>query len=74
MNSAVLRRKSIYENNLYLPPRDSPMALMQPRLQALDGRTGATHNGHAWDKVGDAPYWNSNQRPRPVEEGIYQLE
>ena len=27
------------------------MALMQPRLQAVDGRTGATHNGHAWDKV-----------------------
>ena len=50
------------------------MALMQPRLQAIDGRAGATRNGHAWDEVADGPYWGSNQRPRPVDEGIYQLE
>ena len=50
------------------------MALMQPRLQVVDGRVGATHNGHAWDEVRDGPYLGSNQRPRPVDEGIYQLE
>ena len=50
------------------------MALMQPRLQALDGRAAATHHGHAWEQVGDAPYWGSDQQPQPVDEGIYQLE
>ena len=40
----------------------------------LPGRAGATHNGHAWNKVGDGPYWGLNQRPRPIEEGVYQLE
>ena len=50
------------------------MPLMRPRLQAVDGGAAATHNGHAWDKVGAGPYWGSNQRPRPVGEGVYQLE
>ena len=50
------------------------MALMEPRLQAVVGRGGATRNGHAWDEVGDGPRWGSNQRPRPFDEGIYQLE
>ena len=41
------------------------MALLQPQLQAVDVRAGATHNGRAWDEVGDGPYWGSNQRPPP---------
>ena len=61
-------------NHLYLPPRDRPVALMQSRLQAVDGWAGATHNGLAWEEVGDGPYWGSNQPHRRVEEGIYQLE
>ena len=50
------------------------MALMQPLLQAMDARTGAIHNGDAWAELGDGPYLGSNERPRPSEEGIYQLE
>ena len=47
---------------------------MQPRLQAVDGWAGATHNGYARDKMGDGPYWGLNPRPRPVDEGVYELE
>ena len=50
------------------------MVLKQPRFWAVDGWTGATRNGHPWDEVGDGPRWGSYQRPRPVDEGIYQLE
>ena len=50
------------------------MALIQPRLHAVDGRAGAIHNGHAWDKVRDGLYWGLNQRPRPVNEGKSQLQ
>ena len=50
------------------------MALMQPRLQAVDEQTAAALNGHAWDEVGEGPYWVSNQEPKPVDEGIYHLE
>ena len=50
------------------------MALMQPRLQTVDERAGATRNGPAWDEVGDGPRWDSNKRPLPVDEGIYHLE
>ena len=50
------------------------MALIQPRLQAVDGPIGASHNGHAWVEVGDGPYWGVNHRLRPVDKGIYQLE
>ena len=46
------------------------MALMQPWLQAVDGRTGATRNGNAWDEVGDGARWGSNQRPRPVKKAF----
>ena len=61
-------------NHLHLPPRDGRVALMQPRLQAVYGRAVATHNGPTWDEVGDGPYWGSNQRPWPVDEGVYPLE
>ena len=61
-------------NHLYLPPRDSPVALVRPRLQAVDGRAGATHNGHACDEVGDGPCSALDQRPLPADEGLYQLE
>ena len=50
------------------------MALMQSWLQAVDGWAGATHNGHARDKVGDGPYWGLSQQPGPVEDDLYQLE